>query len=399
MKKLKDYAMNEHHSLYHISIQREHPLYQREHDLRSPFFRDYTRLLFSEGYRRMKHKTQVFFAIDDDHVCTRSEHVNLVDSISHSIAKELGLNTELTQAIAIGHDIGHAPFGHGGEKILNQIAHKYHLDSFWHERNSLHFVDSIELLEDDEHHYHNLNLTYAVRDGIISHCGEVNQKIIIPRKDPINLLEFKKPGQYQPFTYEGCVVKMSDKIAYLARDIEDALHLGVITQEEVDNLKEELNQEGTHLSAINNGSIVNYFISDVIKYSSKEGIALSDESLKKMKQIMAFNYKHIYEIKRVKVHSEYVGLILNSLFQFLYDYNSLESIKAEESKYPVILRHYLNFLKKLAYFGERDEIYENEIVYDFTSDKQAKEKSIIDYLSGMTDSFLLKSFHDLLTFK
>ena len=116
-----------------------------------------------------------------------------------------------------------------------------------------------------------------------------------------------------------------------------------------------------------------------------------------MKQIMAFNYKHIYEIKRVKVHSEYVGLILNSLFQFLYDYNSLESIKAEESKYPVILRHYLNFLKKLAYFGERDEIYENEIVYDFTSDKQAKEKSIIDYLSGMTDSFLLKSFHDLLT--
>ena len=115
-------AMTENHPQYEKAIQRKEPLYQRENDLRSPFSRDYNRIIFSLAYRRLKHKTQVFFAVEDDHVCTRSEHVNLVDSVSYTIANYLGLNTELTCSIAVGHDLGHAPFGHGGEKIINTLC-------------------------------------------------------------------------------------------------------------------------------------------------------------------------------------------------------------------------------------------------------------------------------------
>ena len=124
---LSQYAMVEGNPKYQQAIKRERALYTRAYDIRTPFGRDYTRLLFSQGYRRLKNKTQVFFAIDDDHVCTRLEHVNLVASIANTIAHQLKLNTELTNAIAAGHDIGHAPFGHGGERILREISEKYGL--------------------------------------------------------------------------------------------------------------------------------------------------------------------------------------------------------------------------------------------------------------------------------
>ena len=103
----KEVAMNETNPNYSKAISRLEPLYQRSNDLRSEFGRDYTRIIFSQAYRRLKHKTQVFFAVKDDHVCTRSEHVNLVESVSYTIANYLGLNTELTKAIAVGHDLGH----------------------------------------------------------------------------------------------------------------------------------------------------------------------------------------------------------------------------------------------------------------------------------------------------
>lgn len=403
MKKLEKKRMDENHPFYLEAIKRRDALYVREHDIRSPFSRDYSRIIFSPSYRRMKHKTQVFFAVDDDHVCTRSEHVNLVDSISYTIAKELGLNTELTRAIAVGHDLGHAPFGHGGEKILRKMAKAHGLKSFWHERNSLYLCDDLEVLEDDRHHLHNLDLTYAVRDGIISHCGEMRQKCITPRKKIIDLTTIERPGAYEPWTYEACVVKMSDKIAYLARDIEDALRLDVISEGQVDELLKTLNEEGTQFSAINNGVIVNYFILDVVNHSSEAGIALSDEAFHKMQLIMNFNYACIYEIKRVKVHNQYVELILNSLFDFLYDYGQrmtfIEDLKKDQIHYPKLISHYLAWLEKYAYFGKmREEIYENKVVYDFTIDENALAQSIIDYLAGMTDSFLLAAFNELLSF-
>lgn len=404
--KFRDYAMDENNPQYAQAIHREDDLYKRRNDLRSDFGRDYTRIIFSQAYRRLKHKTQVFFAVEDDHVCTRSEHVNLVESVSHTIASELGLNTELTKAIAVGHDLGHAPFGHGGETILTEIAKEHGLDKFWHEKNSLHFVDDIELLEDNDHYQHNLNLTYATRDGIISHCGEMNQKYIQKRDEIIDLHDYQYAGQFNPWTYEGCVVKMSDKIAYLARDIEDALRLHVLKQEKVDELMEQLNAMGDYqFHAINNGAIVNYFIHDVIENSNPEyGIGLSEEAFEKMKVIMKFNYQNIYLIKRVQIHDKYVSLILHSLFELLYEYGKEEDILSaltkDQSQYPKLINHYLIWLEKYAVFEnhQRKKEYINKVVYDFIHDSHSLEKSIIDYLSGMSDAFIIQAFNELISF-
>ena len=404
-------AMYENHPQYQQAILRNEALYQRKNDLRSPFSRDYNRIIFSLAYRRLKHKTQVFFAVEDDHVCTRSEHVNLVDSVSYTIAHYLGLNTELTRAIAVGHDLGHAPFGHGGEKIINQISKEHGLQDFWHEKNSLYFVDQIETLEDDHHVRRNLNLTYAVRDGIISHCGEINQKAIIKRNESIDLKDYLYPGQYNPYTWEGCVVKMSDKIAYLARDIEDALRLNIIDEQLVEDLRNHLNQlTKSHFDAINNGTIVNYFILDVCQNSSIEkGICLSDEAFEVMKYIMKFNYQNIYLIDRIEVHTNYVQLILNSIFQFLYKYdkiandnqiNVLEALKKDQKKYPVTIQGYIHWLEKYSQMKHfnRNPLYQNHIIYDFEHDKNAMAKSIIDYLSGMSDAYILKIFNEFISF-
>lgn len=403
-------AMNESHPQYSQAIKRNESLYQRENDLRSPFSRDYNRIIFSLAYRRLKHKTQVFFAVEDDHVCTRSEHVNLVDSVSYTIANYLGLNTELTRAIAVGHDLGHAPFGHGGEKIINEISKQYDLPAFWHEKNSLYFVDMIETLEDDHHQRHNLNLTYAIRDGIISHCGEMNQKSIIKRNEYIDLNEYTHPGQYNPYTWEGCVVKMSDKIAYLARDIEDALRLKIIDENQVNELRKEINKISKyHFNAINNGTIVNYFILDVCHNSSLEkGISLSDEAFEVMKIMMKFNYQNIYLIDRIEVHTNYVQLILNSIFQFLYKYQNIakkhnitiiEALNNDLDKYPLTIKGYIHWLEKYSKMNDykRNELYQNHIIYDFDNDDKAMVRSIIDYLSGMSDAYIIKIFNEFIS--
>lgn len=404
-------AMNENHPDFQKAIKRQEPLYKRQNDLRSEFSRDYNRIIFSLAYRRLRHKTQVFFAVEDDHVCTRSEHVNLVDSVSYTIADYLGLNTELTRAIAAGHDLGHAPFGHGGEKIINKLCQKHHLSPFWHEKNSLYFVDEIETLEDDFHFRHNLNLTYAIRDGIISHCGEMNQKAIKKRNEYIDLNDYLHPGMYNPYTWEGCVVKMADKIAYLARDVEDAIRLKILDDDKVNELKDSINKVSQfQFNAINNGSIVNYFILDVCKNSTLEkGICLSDEAFKVMKCIMSFNYKNIYLIDRVKIHSNYVQLILNSIFDFLYKYeklahdnhvNVIEELNKDQNIYPITIRGYIHWLEKYSNMNhfKREEIYQNHMIYDFVNDENAMAKSIIDYLAGMSDAYILKIFNEFISF-
>lgn len=245
-------------SNWKIHIQREKPLYQRNNDIRSPYERDYTRILHCLAYRRLKHKTQVFFNIDNDHICTRMEHVQHVESVSCTIAKYLGLNVDLTKAIATGHDLGHAPFGHEGEVELSEIRKEYGLDKFWHERNGLRVVDKLELLENDKRNYFNLDLTYAVRDGIISHCGEVDENGIKPRDIAIDLNTFCTSGEHQPFTWEGCVVKISDKIAYLGRDIEDAVRLHFLTRQDLFELGRISKKYGQN--AINTTVIMHNFI-------------------------------------------------------------------------------------------------------------------------------------------
>ena len=134
-EKFKSVATTPENSNWEKLTERTTELYSRADDVRSPFARDYTRILHSLAYRRLKHKTQVFFFFFYDHICTRMEHVAHVESVSHTIAKSLGLNDELTKAIAMGHDLGHAPFGHQGETVISQLSEKYLGEKFWHEKN------------------------------------------------------------------------------------------------------------------------------------------------------------------------------------------------------------------------------------------------------------------------
>ena len=210
---LKNVAITKNNSKWENAIKRENELYYRGNDIRSEFERDYTRIIHSLAFRRMKHKTQVFFSPVNDHICTRMEHVILVESISNTISEYLGLNTKLTKAIAMAHDIGHSPFGHQGEKILSKISDEDLGKTFWHEKNGMEIVDKVVLLEDDKQNLQNLNLTYGVKDGIISHCGEIDENSLKPREEYINLYDYNYPNQYKPYTWEGCVVKIADKIA------------------------------------------------------------------------------------------------------------------------------------------------------------------------------------------
>ena len=180
-EQLKHEAMTPDNPKWENAVTRAGSLTKKDIELRSEFERDYNRILNSGAYSRLKHKTQVFYATNNDHVCTRIEHVNIVASIAKTIARSLGLNVELVEAIAFGHDLGHSPFGHHGERIIAQIMADENFPApFWHEKNSLRMVDLLETLPNYNGEHENLNLTYAVRDGIVCHCGEVDENCLKP---------------------------------------------------------------------------------------------------------------------------------------------------------------------------------------------------------------------------
>lgn len=389
-------------------IKREKELYSRADDIRSPFARDYTRILHSMAYRRLKHKTQVFFNINNDHICTRMEHVNHVESVSSTIAKELGLNEELTKAISIGHDLGHAPFGHHGEKVLSKFSEKYLHKKFWHEQNGLRFVDNIELLEDNYRFNKNLDLTYAVRDGIISHCGEVDQNGLRPRDELIDLKLFTQAGQYQPATWEGCVVKLSDKIAYVGRDIEDAINLGFLdasAQEKLLKMARLYDQK-----VMNTTVIMHNMIIDICNSSSPEnGIALSQTFLEQINEIKKFNYTYIYGNKRLKPYMHYSELVITEIFTVLLDcYDEKHTFSALDTQLqysPILLSSFKKWLCRYCEsdfipnnYIDRDRVYDNEKIYGRLETKKIYVQAIIDYISGMSDHFAIDVFNELITY-
>ena len=385
----KEQSANPSNPLWPNFIQREKPLYKRDSDLRSEFERDYTRIINTTGYRRMKNKTQVFFSPKNDHICTRSEHVVHVESISYTIAKYMGLNTELTKAIATAHDIGHSPFGHQGEKVLSDISKRDIGEAFWHEKNGLDRVDKIELLEDPNGDKQNLYLTYAVRDGIISHCGEIDENSLFPRKEFIDLNEYSYPNQYAPYTWEGCVVKISDKIAYLGRDIQDAITLGLL-----DNNLEELyeildyNKEET----INNTVIVNNLIYDICMNSSIEkGLCFSEKNYNMINLLKVFNYKKIYHTEKLQASVRYFELILNTIYDLL---KQLYNDKKAKRKCPELVDDFNEWLKD--YWNlERNDKNQNNIVFDMSKEKDYY-KAIILYISGMTDNYAIEMYNKII---
>lgn len=404
----KECASQESNPNWSKHIERQQELYKRANDIRSEYERDYTRILHSLAYRRLKHKTQVFFNIDNDHICTRMEHVQHVESVSCTIAKQLGLNVELTRAIAIGHDLGHAPFGHEGEVELSEIRKEYGLDKFWHERNSLRIIDSIELLEDNRRNYRNLDLTYAVRDGIISHCGEVDENGIFPRNEALDLNSFTHSGEYQPYTWEGCVVKIADKIAYLGRDIEDAWRIHFINEDEVFELRNIAKRYGERV--INTTVIIHNFIISICENSSPEnGIRLSETYSKMLKEVKDFNTKAIYNNQKFKVYKDYVALVIKSIFDTLmkeYDGNNTTYRLSQLLKvYPMLIKDFLQHINQYSTLKPHNrEIdkqirkYKNTKLYGNLETKEIYAQAILDYISGMTDRYAITVFNELLRY-
>lgn len=414
-KKFAAECMNENNPKWDQAVQRHQSLYQRKDELRSAFFRDYTRILHCTAYRRLKHKTQVFFATNNDHICTRIEHVGHVASVSYAIANELGLNTELTNAISIGHDLGHAPFGHAGEDCIKEISSRELGNIFWHEKNSLRFVDNIETLRDVEGNEQNLSLTYAVRDGIICHCGEVNEISIKPRGEPIELEHLTKVNEVLPYTWEGCVVKIADKISYLGRDIEDALTLNILTGNEIVKLKRILKHSRIMLEKIprikelTNTFLMHNFVINLCKTSFPDkGIQFSEPFLDLINAVKDFNYRYIYKHERLNMYKEYAHQIIAAIYKALLELykgeGTVEAIRKLRKRglHPCLLQYYEEWLLKYmkrrsALYGRETHKYENTELYDLTNMSDYK-LSIIEFISGMTDGFAIKVFNELTSF-
>ena len=401
MKKFENCAANPNNPKWENMIKRQCELYSRKNDLRNDFQRDYTRIIHSPAYRRLKHKTQVFFSPGNDHICTRIEHVTTVDSISHTISDNLGLNTELTKAIAVAHDIGHSPFGHEGERVLSEISERDIGERFWHEKNGINIVDNIELLEDNRKYMQNLNLTYAVRDGIISHCGEIDENSIKPRDEFIDLADYTYPNQYAPYTWEGCVVKVSDKISYIGRDIEDAITLGILDKK-LSKLYAIL-EVSDNDEPINNTVIINHLISDLCENSSPEkGLHFSEKYFKLMNDIKAFNYKYIYRSEKLSHSPKFFKLVINEIYDLLksaYDGdNTLSNLEELKHFYPNLCSEFIRFINCYFDFGNRDELkLKNKVLFSMDNPTDFY-KSIIYFISGMTDNYAVEVYNEIISF-
>ncbi|MDD3593828.1 MAG: HD domain-containing protein [Candidatus Gastranaerophilales bacterium] len=385
---------------------RENNLYRRENDLRSDFVRDYDRILHSNAYNKLSGKTQVFSHPESDTTSKRIHHVNQVASIAEDLSKSLGLNVELTRAIAIGHDVGHTPFGHGGERVLNAIMKDNGFkDGFWHEKNSLRFIDDIETKLDPSGYEKNLNLTYAVRDGILSHCGEIDENGIKPRTQYLDLRTIQKSNRPQPYTWEGCVVKISDKIAYLGKDLEDALNNKFLKPEKTEELKQTIkNETGLKFDTINNTVLINHFIADLRKNSSIEkGLCFSEPAFKLMNTIKKFNFENIY-IPKDNIQEPYYNLAVKTVFNALdalYDgKNTVKVLTGLKESKPKLTANFIEWLIKYSNTSPAERMgrkYGNRIIYDI-SKKEDYRLAIIEYIASLTDKALTKSFDEIIFF-
>ena len=401
LNKLAEESANENNPKWNQMILREKELYSANTDLRTDFERDYTRIIYSNAYKRLKHKTQVFFSPSNDHICTRIEHVNHVESISYVLAKALGLNTELTKTISVAHDLGHSPFGHAGEKVLNEISMRDTNKKFWHERNGLNCVENIELLENREGYKDNLNLTYAVRDGIISHCGEIDENSLKPRKEAIDLNNYTRPNEYAPYTWEGCVIKIADKISYLGRDIEDALRFNILNNEDIQELETMLNFHNTGYDTLNNTNIINYLTVDLLKNTSIEkGLTFSERGLNLINTLKEFNYKKIYKNEKLRKGDEYFKVIIYTIYDVLKSIYStkIENIADANKMYPELINEFTNWLKNYCTDEENVETkLKNNKIYDINK-KEDYYTAIIDYISGMTDNKAIDTYNKIIIF-
>lgn len=337
---------------------------------RSPYALDRDRILYSGAFRRYSGKTQViYFASQlDEMLSSRSIHTLSVSQISRTIGKFLGLNQELIEAIALAHDLGHSPFGHDGEKFMSEICKGYGIGEYHHHIQSLHIVDRVAKKG------RGLNLTLQVRDGILSHDGEVHNRQLRPNpdKDEKNLQEYirlRKAGTYvemMPKTMEGCVVRITDTIAYIGQDIEDAIRIRLIKREDIPaNIRHEIGST--------NGEIIDTLVKDVVLNSfNKSYISFSKQISEYLLLLKKFNYEHIYLSKQLKTDHNKIKLGFKLLFDLflddLHNHNQRSKI-------------YLDFL------NTKDQAY-----LDATNEAE----KVRDFIGGMTDRYFVEVLKELI---
>ena len=334
----------------------------KDNESRTVFSKDTDRIIHSMSYTRYIDKTQVYSFIENDHITHRVLHVQLVSKIARTIGKILNLNLDLIEAIALGHDVGHTPFGHIGEKFLNDICIKEDIGYFKHNAQSVRALKDIE----------NVNISLQTLDGILAHNGELLQNEYKPQEKTIEMFlkeleesfkEEKYSKKITPMTLEGCVVRISDIIAYIGRDIEDAIMVGSIK-------REDLPKEITNVIGNNNSTIVDLIIKDIIINSyEKEYISFSKEVYEALFNLKEWNNKYIYHSKEATKNQEQIEKYFYKLFNKYEEYLKEDNNDNNESKNRLF--EFVN--------SRTNEYREN------TSNK----RMIIDYMAGQTDNYFL----------
>ena len=333
-------------------------------DYRRGFAVDVDRILHSMAYTRYIDKTQVFYLVRNDHITHRMLHVQLVSRVARTIGRFLGLNEDLIEAVAIGHDIGHPPFGHDGERILSEICGSFNIGQFHHN------VQSVQFLEKVERKGQGWNLCLQTLDGILCHDGEIHNLRVAPAHGKTfadhdaEIVRKKSESDVPllPMTLEGCVVRFSDTVSYVGRDIEDAIRLGLVR-------RSDLPEKSVTCLGDTNGKIVYALVTDIILNSyGKPYISFCPEVSDALKILKQFNYERIYMNPTIKKEQHRIkGLYRELFFRFI------EDIRHSRQSSP-IFKNLIDGMSE-AYMAAH-----------------LPEEIARDFISGMTDQYFLRQF-------
>jgi len=331
-------------------------------DYRQSFSQDVDRILHSLAYTRYIDKTQVFSLIQNDHLTHRVLHVQLVSKIARTIGRFLSLNEDLIEAIALGHDIGHTPFGHDGERILSKLCRDSGIGCFHHNVQSVQFLDRVERKGSG------WNLCLQTLDGILTHDGEIHNQSLTPEREKtfdtlFQEMQAKKnnpDAELIPMTLEGCVVRMADTIAYIGRDLEDAIRVKMIRRCDI--------PEGiTSVLGSTNGTIVFHLVTDVIQTSfEKPFIAFSPSISEALKDLKYFNLQRIYLNPKLKTHLDNITNLFEQLF------NRYTKDLHNDKRTSVIFTHFLA-----------------DMSHDYM-DGHNHAEIVRDFIAGMTDQYFIR---------
>jgi len=335
---------------------------------RTSFALDADRVLHSLAYTRYIDKTQVFSLLHNDHITHRVLHVQLVSKIGRTVGRLLGLNEDLIEAIALAHDIGHPPFGHDGETYLSNICRRHGLPGFQHNLQSVHFLERVEKGGAG------LNLSLQVLDGVLCHDGEVHTQGLTPQRDKdFARLDAEREAKawdpklsVVPMTIEGCVVRICDTVAYVGRDVEDAILVGVISRGQIPEAVREVLGE-------TNGTMVYRLVEDLVSFSlGRQRVGFSPRVGQALSELKRFNLDRIYLDPRIK----------------------REHPKIERA-FEVLFEHYLHALES----GDRDSHVFRDFLdgMDTAYGRELSPPEIVrDFMASMTDQYFLERYHELI---